>query len=118
MFGYIFDCIKSIWDVMSDVFVINFYNSSLSLAEFLVGLIVSGIILSIFLSFVNVNNIRTSYSRAEFNNWNNSQKRQQERVRTEKRVKAAEEKAFKSADDKYLKQYNQMYNYTNKKGRR
>lgn len=58
MFGFIFDTIKSIWDVMSDVFVINFYNSSLSLAEFLVGLIVAGVILSIFLSFVNIDSIR------------------------------------------------------------
>lgn len=65
MFNYIFQCIDSIWDVMSDVFIVQFYNYSLSLADFLVGLIVTGVILSIFLSFVNINNVRSSYTIAE-----------------------------------------------------
>lgn len=61
----IMPCFEKIWNVMHEVLYIEISSSRVSLAQFCIGIILVGVILSIFLSFVNINNVRSSYTIAE-----------------------------------------------------
>lgn len=58
-------CFVSIWTAMKSI---EFAGTNV--AEFSIALIVIGVFISIFISFVNVNNIRSSYGTAERNKRN------------------------------------------------
>lgn len=64
----VLDIFRSIW-YAGDNLLFRFpsVGANFTLNQFYAALIAIGVILSIFLSFVNINNIRSSYSTAEFN---------------------------------------------------
>lgn len=57
----------SIWQTMESI-PISFGGFSIGLGSFSLCIIVIGVVLTIFLSFVNVGNVRTAYSSAERKN--------------------------------------------------
>lgn len=69
VYALIRQCFVSIWSAMKSI---EFAGTNV--AEFSIALIVIGVFLSIFLSFVNVNNIRSSYGTAERRNRNNGKR--------------------------------------------
>lgn len=60
VYALIRQCFVSIWQAMKSI---EFAGTNV--AEFSIALIVIGVFLSIFISFVNVNTIRSSYTTAE-----------------------------------------------------